>query len=171
MKTIQPTIYRQRVLPAKITQQMLPPITADATPIHKMIEEKYGKTVILPETHSYHETNYDANESKEMIDLYLNQNQNQIQIQNPPPPTFLKPKPTLIQPPSFYQPQPQPVVVTFKPVIYRSINPNIIIRKHNLFQPILPVNIPMPIQHNQILISRNAPILSSINLPYSSFTY
>lgn len=164
MKTIQPTIYRQRVLPAKITQQMLPPITADATPIHKMIEEKYGKTVILPETKSFHVTNYDANESKEMINLYLNQNQNQN-----PPPTYLKPKPTLIQPPTFYQQQ--PIVVTYKPVIYNSINPNLIIRKHNLFQPILPINIPMPIQQNQILISRNAPILSSINLPYSSFTY
>ena len=57
MQTIQPTIYRQRVLPAKINQQMLPAITADTTEIHKMIEEQYGKTVILPETHSYHGIN------------------------------------------------------------------------------------------------------------------
>ena len=46
MQTIHPTIYRQRVLPAKFTQQMLPAITADTTAIHKMIEEQYGKTVI-----------------------------------------------------------------------------------------------------------------------------
>ena len=140
MQTIQPTIYRQRVLPAKITQQMLPAITADTTQIHKMIEEKYGKTEILPETRSYHVTNYDENSSKEMIKSLFSQN-----------PINAQPQPTLVQS-SFYQ----PVLVTYKPVIYNSFNPN-------LFQPILPTNM--------ILMNRNAPILSSINLPYSSATF
>ena len=140
MQTIQPTIYRQRVLPAKITQQMLPAITADTTQIHKMIEEKYGKTEILPETRSYHVTNYDENSSKEMIKSLFAQN-----------PVNARPQPTLVQS-SFYQ----PVLVTYKPVIYNSIYPN-------YFQPILP--------RNMILIQRNAPILSSVSLPYSTATF
>ena len=153
MQTIQPTIYRQRVLPAKFTQQMLPAITADTTAIHKMIEEQYGKTVILPETKSFHVTNYNENESKEMIKSLFSQN-----------PTYVEPQPTLVQS-SFYR----PVLVTYQPVIYNSMNPNLMQRKNNLFQPILPRNIPY--QQNSILMNRNAPILSSINLPYSSYTY
>ena len=147
MQTIQPTIYRQRVLPAKITQQMMPPITADTTQIHKMIEEKYGKTEILPETRSYHVTNYDANSSKEMIKSFFSQN-----------PVNAQPKPTLAQT-TFYKPvlvTHEPVIYNYEPVIYNSINPN-------YFQPILP--------RNMILIQRNAPILSSVSLPYSTATF
>ena len=153
MQTIQPTIYRQRVLPAKITQQMLPAITADTTQIHKMIEEKYGKTEILPETRSYHVTNYDENSSKEMIKSLFSQN-----------PTYVEPQPSLVQS-SFYQ----PVLVNYKPVVYKSINPNIIQRKNNIFQPILQRNIVF--LQNPILMNRNAPMLSSIYLPYSSATF
>ena len=156
MRTIQPTIYRQRVLPAKFTRQMLPAITADTTEIHKMIEEQYGKTVILPETQSFHVTNYNEDESKEMIKSLFSQS-----------PTYVEPQPTLVQS-SFYQ----PVLVTYQPyqpVIYNSINPNIMQRKNNLFQPILPRNIAF--QQNPTLMNRSAPMLSSINLPYSSYTY
>ena len=149
MQTISPAIYRQRILPAKINQQMLPPITADTTQIHKMIEETYGKTEILPETHTYHVTNYDENTSKEMIKSFFPQNPvNPVNTVNT---VNTQPQPTLVQS-SFYQ----PVLVTYKPVIYNSINPN-------YFQPIL--------QRRMILMTRNAPILSSINLPYSSATF
>ena len=170
MQTIQPTIYRQRVLPPKITQQMLPAITADTTQIHKMIEEQYGKTVILPETHSFHVTNYDENSSKEMINSLFSQNPTYAQPQPTLPQPSL-PQPTLPQPSLFQSSFYQPPLVTYQPVIYNSTNPNFIQRKNVLFQPIMQRRIILPQNQNPLLIRRNAPILSSINLPYSSATF
>ena len=51
-------IYQQRMLPAQVTSQYLPAITADTTEIHKKIAQMYNKTIIMPPTHSVEVTNY-----------------------------------------------------------------------------------------------------------------
>ena len=51
-------IYQQRVLPAQVTSQYLPAITADTTEIHKKIAQMYNRTIVMPPTHSVEVTNY-----------------------------------------------------------------------------------------------------------------
>ena len=51
-------IYQQKVLPAQVTSQYLPAITADTTEIHKKIAQIYNRTIVMPPTHSVEVTNY-----------------------------------------------------------------------------------------------------------------
>ena len=51
-------IQQQRVLPTQITQQYLPAITVDTTPVHKLINQLYSKTIVLPPTHTVEISNY-----------------------------------------------------------------------------------------------------------------
>ena len=51
-------IHNQKLLSPQYKQQYLQPITADTSQIHKLIQEKYGKTVVLPETHSVEVKNF-----------------------------------------------------------------------------------------------------------------
>ena len=46
------------VLPVQVNQQVLPAITADTTEIHKLIDQMYNKTIIVPGTHTYEVTHY-----------------------------------------------------------------------------------------------------------------
>ena len=45
-------IHNQKVLAPQYTQKYLPPITADTSEIHKLIEKQYNKTVVMPATHN-----------------------------------------------------------------------------------------------------------------------
>ena len=51
-------IQQQTVLPAQYKQEYLPPITADTTQIHKLIEQTYSKTVLLPQNNSVNVVNF-----------------------------------------------------------------------------------------------------------------
>ena len=51
-------IHQQRILPAKVTEQYLPAITVDTTEIHKLINQMYNKTIILPATHTVEVSNF-----------------------------------------------------------------------------------------------------------------
>ena len=51
-------IQQQKVLPAQYKQEYLPPITADTTQIHKLIEQTYSKTVLLPQNNSVNVVNF-----------------------------------------------------------------------------------------------------------------
>ena len=68
-----PPIYNERVLPAKLNRQILPPITADTSQIHKLIEEQYSKTIVLPETRSTEVFN--VGEQPELLPQILSQAQ------------------------------------------------------------------------------------------------
>ena len=51
-------IRKEKVLTPQYKQHYLPPISADTSNIHKLIEQQYSKTVVLPETHSVEIKNY-----------------------------------------------------------------------------------------------------------------
>ena len=116
-------IHQQRVLPAQMTQQYLPPITVDTTEVHKMIAKLYNKTVVLPPTHTVEVTNY-IDTPQGLI------RQNSL-------PTQVIPQIPQVSQISVIQPQiivPQPQQIALRPIATLSVaSPN-----SSLFQPVLP---------------------------------
>ena len=51
-------IHNQRLLPAQVQQTVLPAVTVDTTEIHKLINQMYNKTIIMPATQTFEETHY-----------------------------------------------------------------------------------------------------------------
>ena len=106
-------IQQQRVLPTQITQQYLPAITVDTTPVHKLINQLYNKTIVLPATHTVEISNY--------IDTP------QGLIRTDSSTQTLSPQPSLIQ-----SEMPQSQLVNVQP----SINPVLVPQNISSFQPV-----------------------------------
>ena len=51
-------IHNQRVLPAQVSQQVLPAVTVDTTEIHKLLNQMYNKTIITPGTQTFEVSHY-----------------------------------------------------------------------------------------------------------------
>ena len=51
-------IHKSKVLSPQYKQQYLQPIIADTSQIHKLIQQQYSRTVVLPETHSVEVKNF-----------------------------------------------------------------------------------------------------------------
>ena len=119
-------IHQQRVLPAQMTQQYLPPITVDTTEVHKMIAKLYNKTVVLPPTHTVEVTNY--------IDTpqgLIRQNSLPTQVIPQIPQIPQVSQISVIQPQIIV---PQPQQIALRPIATLSVaSPN-----SSLFQPVLP---------------------------------
>ena len=168
-------IQQQRVLPAQFRQQVLPAVTVDTSQIHKQIQEMYGKTIVLPETHSV--------EVKHFIETP------QGLVQQPSPPQGLapqlaptqsfvqQPSPTLVQQqflptqsmalPSY----PSPVYST-QSLINQSYNPQLIARTPTMLQSYAPGSMVLPTNNTQYLYNRILPNQSAYVSPsYTPLTY
>ena len=108
-------IQQQRVLTTQITQQYLPAITVDTTPVHKLINQLYNKTIVLPATHTVEVSNY--------IDTP------QGLIRTDSSTQTLSPQPSLIQ-----TVMPQSQLVNVQP----AINPVLIPQNISSLQPVQP---------------------------------
>ncbi len=166
-------IQQQRVLPAQFRQQVLPAVTADTSLIRKQIQEMYGKTIVLPETHSV--------EVKHFIEtpqgLVPQTAPTSSFVQQPSPTLVQQPSPTLVQQqilptqsmalPSFPNP-----VYSNQSLINQSYNPQLVARTPTTFQSYAPGSMVLPTNNTQYLYNRILPNQSAYVSPsYNPLTY
>ena len=158
-------IHNQRVLPAKVQQKVLPAVTVDTTEIHKLIDQMYNKTFIMPATHTYEVTHYvqtpqglvkqpePINGSSSIVSTQPEAIQQQIVVPSPqlvvPQPQVLVPQTQVLIPQAqVFAPQvqvlaPQPQVIVpqaslFVPPI-KPIYSLPVIQRNSLIQPVVPL--------------------------------
>ena len=193
-----PPIYNERVLPAKLNRQILPPITADTSQIHKLIEEQYSKTIVLPETRSTEVFN--VGEQPELLPQILSQAQptpapimsTSSSIVTNSSPMFSTSSPIVTtSSPIVTTPAPittsvvyQPVMLSFIPSAIQPIQQPILTQslgtvgsvglkpnRSALFQPILPRTITNSMTYNtNSQFGTQSNIYGPMNLPYSQRT-
>ena len=186
-------IQQQRVLPAQFRQQVLPAVTVDTSQIKKQIQEMYGKTIVLPETHSVEVKNFI--ETPQGLVQQPSPPQG-VATQIPPTQSFVpqtaptqsfvqQPSPTLVQQPSptLVQQQilpnqsmalpslPNPVYST-QSLINQSYNPLLVSRTPTTFQSYAPGSMVLPTNNTQFLYNRILPNQSAyVSASYNPLTY
>ena len=130
-------IQQQRVLPTQITQQYLPAITVDTAPIHKLINQLYNKTVVLPPTQTVEVSNYVETP--------------QGLIRTDSSAQTLTPQPSLIQ-----SVMPQTQLVNVQP----TVNPVLVPQSVTSLQPVSVVQQTIPIVQKSVpLVQQRVPIV------------